>query len=434
MANLSLTVHSTITVMIFVITLVFILKKPWNISESISTVAGGCAMLIYGSVTFNQSWQTIFGSLDVMVFLFALMLFSALLDEAGFFEWCAIHAARAAQGNGRALYRNVFLVGAATTAFLSLDTTAIILTPIVVTFVQKLKLQSRPFLVACAYVANTASLLLPVSNLTNLLFQHSFKLPFFSFAAYMFLPQLVAIGLNYWLFAKMFRSSLPESYEQNLPEPSSVIRNKAFFRAALVALCFVLVGYFVGALCGIPPFAIALCGCAILLVVGFFLKQLELSKLIKEISWELFPFVLGLFVVIKGVENLGLVNLFSSALSKVGHQSFLQIVAIAFATGLGSNVVNNVPMALLSISVLEKAHLHGVSAELAAILGCNLGPNLTVAGSLATMLVITAARKRGENISAWEFFKVGVLVTPLLLVACSGALWLSILLFGGLAK
>jgi arsenical pump membrane protein len=414
--------HLFLTLAFFVLTLVLLFVRPRGLHEAWATVIGGGLMLIFGLVTWAQAWQMIVEGKDVLFFLFTLMLLSALLDKSGFFEWAAIHAARAARGSGPALYRNVFLLGAVTTAFLSLDTTAIILTPVVLAFVMRLKLNSKPFLFACAFVANTASLLLPVSNLTNLLFASAFHLPFAQFALNMALPQLVVLVANYLLFRWWFRREIPKQFQtDHLPEPKSVLPDPPFFYGALVVLGFVFVGYFIGSLRGIPPYQIALAGCAGLLVWAAARKQVD-GKVWHEISWPLFPFVIGLFVVVRGVESLGIAPLAAQGLHHVGQSTLPQILATAFGGGLGSNVVNNIPMALLAISVLEKAHLPA-AAQYGALLGCNLGPNLAVTGSLATMLVITGARKRGEDIGAWQFFKVGVVVTPILLLAASLALW-----------
>jgi arsenical pump membrane protein len=247
----------------------------------------------------------------------------------------------------------------------------------------------------------------------------------------MLLPQIVAISLNYLIFAFMFRKTLPETYESDLLQPSSAIKNDRFFKLSLFVLVLVLVGYFVGSLCHIQPYAVALAGCSILLIGGFGLKQIAWSELRREVSWELFPFVIGLFVVVKAVENIGIASFAVSLLKQLADHDFLQTLAIAFISGIGSNIVNNIPMALVAISIVKELHqTASQQCMFASLLGCNLGPNLTIFGSLATMLVITAARKRGENIGAWDFFKAGAVVTPLLLVACSVALWVSKKLFG----
>ena len=183
-----------LTLAVFVLTLALLFLRPGNLHEAWATCLGGALMLLLRLETPLQAWKTMMQGLDVLAFLLALMLLSALLDKAGFFAWAAILAARAARGDGKALFRNVFLLGALVTAFLSLDTTAIILTPVVLAFVKRLNLPARPFLLACAFVANTASLLLPVSNLTNLLFQSAFHLQFGVFALRMAGPQIAALA------------------------------------------------------------------------------------------------------------------------------------------------------------------------------------------------------------------------------------------------
>ena len=420
--------HLVLTLFIFVLTLALILLRPRGMHEAWATVIGGALMLFFGLETPRQAGQTLAQGLDVLLFLLALLLLSDLLRASGFFDWAAIHAARAARGDGRELYRNVFLLGALITAFLSLDTTAVILTPIVLSFVQRLRLPSRPFLLVCAFVANTGSLLLPVSNLTNLLFVSAFHLGFGAFALRMALPQLVAVAVNYALFRRLFARDLPGQFApDDLPEPNSVLPDAPYFRGAVAVLGCVLVGYFVGSLSGVPPYAVALAGCAVLFGWGLWRRQVGVG-IVREISWPLFPFVVGLFVVVRGVENLGLAGLAARGLLDAGRQPLAQILVTAFGAGLGSNVVNNIPMALLAISVLHHAP-PAAPTLYGALLGCDLGPNLTLAGSLATMLVISSARRGGEDIGARDFFAAGLRTTPLLLLSAGLALWLTLRIF-----
>ncbi|MBV9848687.1 MAG: arsenic transporter [Armatimonadetes bacterium] len=418
----------TLTLAIFLLTLALILIRPRGLHEAWATVLGGGLMLLCGLETGAQAWRTVAQGADVLLFLLALLLLSDLLRASGFFEWAAILAARAAGGDGRALFRNVFLLGALITAFLSLDTTAVILTPIVLSFVGRLRLTPRPFLLACAFVANTGSLLLPVSNLTNLLFVSAFRIRFETFALHMALPLVVAVAVNYALFRRLFGRDLPDCFDEDaLPPPGSVLPDAPYFRGAVAVLLCVLIGYFVGSLTGVPPYVIALAGCAALLAWGLWRRQVDWG-ILREITWPLFPFVIGLFVVVRGVENLGLAGAAARGLADAGRAPLAQILATAFGAGVGSNVVNNIPMALLAISVLKHVPA-SVPAQYGALLGCDLGPNLTVAGSLATMLVISSARRQGEDIGARQFFAVGVWTTPPLLLVSGLALWLTLRLF-----
>ncbi len=420
--------HIVLTAAVFLLTLLLILVRPRGMNEAWATVLGGGLMLLLRLETPRQAWRTTVQGADVLVFLLAVMLLSALLDKSGFFDWAAVLAARAAKGRGNALYRNVFVLGAATTALLSLDTTAIIITPLVLAFVQRLRLRPLPFLLACAFVANTGSLLLPVSNLTNLLFQSAFHLKFGPFALRMALPQIGAVLVNFLVFRRLFRADLPGEFDlAALPEPGRVVKDQPYFRGAVGVLACVFVGYFAGSLRGVPPYAVALAGCGVLLIWGILRKQVG-ADILREISWPLFPFVVGLFVVIQGVENLGLAALIARGLGAAGHSPLVLILTAAFGAAAGSNVVNNIPMALLAISVLREAHAAS-PALYGALLGCNIGPNLTPAGSLATMLVITTARKKGEDVSAGQFLRAGLWTTPLVLLTACVLLWLSLSVF-----
>lgn len=415
--------HVLLTLGVFFLTLILMFVRPRGLSEAWAAVTGAALMLGLGLVTWRDAWATTAQGADVLLFLFALMLFSGLLDQSGFFEWAAVLAARAADGRARTLFRNLFLLGFATTALLSLDTTAIILTPIVLAFVARLRLTAKPYLLACAFVANTGSLLLPVSNLTNLLFVSGLQLGFARFALVMALPQLAALAANYLIFRQLFRAALESQFEtESLPSPMSVVPDRAYFGAALATLALVLIGYFFSSLAGVPPYIVALCGCAVLLIVGSARHRVEWKRIGGEIAWPLFPFVAGLFVVIRGVENLGLARigteLVDSAISPLGH-----VLAAAFGAAIGTNLINNIPMALVSIAVVRHAGASLYSVY-GALLGCNIGPNLTLTGSLATMLVITSARKRGEEVGAKDFFRAGIVATPLILFAGAIALWL----------
>lgn len=421
--------HLIVTLSVFALTLILVLTKPRGMDESWATVLGGALMLLLGLENVSQAVQTISDGSSVLIFLLALCLFSALLDKAGFFEWAALHTTRLSKGSGKALYLNVFLLGGLTTALLSLDTTAIILTPVVLSFVRHLNLKATAFLVACVFVSNTGSLLLPISNLTNLLFQSAFHYDFARFTLLMILPQIFALIANYLLLLFVFRKSLPGNFDvSQLPEPKSVVKDSPYFRASLIVFLLVMIGYFAGSIFHIQPYVIALGGCVLLGGVGIVRKQLDFAIIARDIPWSLFPFVAGLFVVIRGVENLGLSEFAAAQLNMLGDDPLRQIIATAFGAGLGSNVINNIPMALLAISVLSHSHATS-AAQYGALLGCNLGPNLTVAGSLATMLVISTARKKGEDLSALEFFKIGLIITPILLLVSSIGLWISLLIY-----
>ena len=416
-----------LTLAVFAATLLCILVRPRGLHEAWGAVGGGLLMLILHLETPAQAWRVTQTGQDALLFLLSLLLLSALLERSGFFEWAAVQAARRAQGDGRRLYRNVFLLGALITATLSLDTTAVILTPVVLGFVSRLKLPARPYLFACAFVANAASLPLPVSNLTNLLFTGAFHLPFAGFFARMILPQCAALTLNYFLFRCLFRNELPPEFSgDDLLGPQSLVPNEGYFRVSVGILCLVLIGYFAAPFVHLPPYAVGFAGCLGLAIWGVRTQCVDRS-LVREISWSVFPFVVGLFVVIGGVENLGLTGNVAQSLTSLQRHPLLGILAVAGGAGAASNVVNNIPAALLARSALQQAH-SGAPLVYAALLGTNIGPNLTLSGSLATLLVREAARRKGEDLRAGDFLQIGLRVTPLMLLVSALTLWLTFLL------
>lgn len=416
-----------LTLAVFAVTLFWILTRPRGLHEAWGAAGGAFLMLALRLETPAQAWRVTQTGQDALLFLLSLLLLSALLERSGFFEWAAVEAARRAAGDGQRLYRNVFLLGALITAALSLDTTAVILTPVVLAFVSRLKLPARPYLLACAFVANAASLPLPVSNLTNLLLAGAFHLSFAGFFLRMLLPQCVALLLLYFLFRQLFRRELPPQFsDADLPQPQSVVPDASYFRASVGILCLVLAGYFAAPFVHLPPYAVGFAGCVGLMSWGIRTRRVGWG-LVREISWPVFPFVVGLFIVIGGVENLGLTAPLAHCLALLQAHSLWGMLAVAGGAGAASNIVNNLPAALLARSVLVQAHA-GAPLIYASLLGTNIGPNITLSGSLATLLVREAARKKGEDIMAKDFFAIGLCVTPLVLLAATLTLWLTFLL------
>jgi len=418
--------REAITLAVFAAALLGTLLRPRGWNEAWWTASGALVLLLLGLVTPGMAWSVTWAGREMLFFLLALLILAAQLEKSGFFEWAAIHAARLAGGDARRLYRNVFLLGAAITATLSLDTTAVILTPLVLAFVARLNLPAQPYVFACAFVANTASLLLPVSNLTNLLFTSAFHLSFGSFVARMALPQIAALAVNYACFRWLFRGQLPDSFDSSpLPDPDSVIPHRGYFLGAVSILGLVFVGYFAAPFAHLPPYSVGFAGCFLLGLWGIRTQQFNLS-LLREVAWPLFPFVIGLFVLVRGVENLGLTTSASEWLSTSNSHHFSTLLITAAGVGGVSNIVNNIPAALLARGVLQSSHA-APPLIYSALIGTNLGPNLTLFGSLATMLVLTTSRKKGVDIRGLDFFRIGLIVTPLTVLVAALLLWVTYL-------
>jgi arsenical pump membrane protein len=419
--------RTALTLGIFAATVALVIRKPRGYSEAVWTVLSALALLALGLATPRDVVEVTLAGKGVLLFLLALLLLSALVDASGFFAWAAIHAARRARGDGRALYRNVFLLGAGVTVALSLDTTAVMLTPLVLAFVTRLRLPARPYVIACAFVANIGSLLLPTSNLTNLLFVEAFHLGFARFAARMLLPQVVALAVTYGLCRLRFRAELPPRFDAAaLGDPASAVAHPGYFRAATVVLGLVFAGYFVAPLAGVAPYVVAFAGAAVLFGYGLRSGRVG-ARVLREISWDLFPFVIGLFVVVRAVEHLGFAGAAAGWLERHARAPLAGLAVGAAGTAVAANVMNNLPAALLARTVIADAHAADPTVY-GALLGANIGPNVVPFGSLATMLVLAVARRKGQPLRGVEVLKTGLWMTPLVLAAALAALAAS---FGG---
>ncbi len=409
------------TLVVFAAVLVAVVVRPRGWNEAWWTVFGALAMLGLGLVSPREAIAAAFAGKNALLFLLSLLSLSMLVGKSGFFEWAALRCARFAKGDARVLYRNAFLLGAIVTAVLSLDTTAVILTPVVLALVRRLKLPAAPYVALCAFVANVGSLLLPVSNLTNILFADAFRLGFAFFASRMLVPQLTALLATYAILRWHFRGELPERFEhESLPSAHSAVPDRPYFIMCVTVLILVLIGYFLLPLVGVAPYVIAFAGSGALAIAGAARGRVPL-RAVGELAWGVFPFVLGFFVVVRGLENLGLVERLSAWLPHLTPGSKGSLLVVSGATAAASNVMNNLPAALLSRSVLLESHAD-VGMVLAGLVGADVGPMITPFGSLATMLVLALARREGQEPRAGRLLALGLWATPLIVVAATVAL------------
>jgi arsenical pump membrane protein len=417
-------VRVVVTLTVFAAMLVLVVVRPRGWNEAWWTMLGAGAMLTLGLVSPRQALDVTLAGKSALLFLLSLLVLSLLVGKSGFFDWAAIRSARFARGNARSLYRNAFVLGAIVTAILSLDTTAVILTPVVLALIKRLKLPAAPYIVLCAFVANVGSLALPISNLTNILFTETFHLTFSSFASRMLGPQLVALFVTYAVLRRYFRREMPACFDSEaLPDLASVVRSRAYFRICVTVLGVVLVGYFLAPLVGVEPYVVAFAGSGVLGIAGFATGCVQ-ARALGELAWGVFPFVVGLFCAVRGIENLGIVDLSSRWLSHLSPEAPGTLLVASGATALASNVMNNLPAALVARSVLLSAGAH-TGTVLAALVGADVGPIVTPFGSLATMLVLVLARREGHQVRAGRLVLLGLWATPLIVGASALALMLT---------
>jgi arsenical pump membrane protein len=408
-----------LAVSIFASTLALVLVRPRGWHEGVWASLGAAAAGAGGLVTVHDLEDVLGIAREPLLFLLGLLVLSKLVERSGFFEWAAAHAARRARGRGDALFRNVFVLGALTTATLSLDTTALLVTPLVLACVRRLELPARPYVVACAFVANAGSMFLPVSNLTNLLFAGHFGFTFGSFAARMLAPQLVALAATYLLLRRVSRRDLVAFDPTRCGDPAASIPHARYFRATWIVLVATLVAYFVAPHVGVPPYAVAFAACVGLAVTSIGSGRVDAS-IVRELAWGVFPFAVGLFVVVRGLENVGLSRAAAAALAQLAAGP-ARTLALAAASTLGSNVANNLPAALFARTVLGTAGASPADV-LATLVGLDVGPNVFVFASLATMLVLDVARRAGTPVAGRDLVWAGLRVTPIAVLGAAAVL------------
>ncbi|GLV54969.1 arsenic transporter [Dictyobacter sp. S3.2.2.5] len=428
--HLSNQVRTILIAIITVVTLLGIMLRPWKMNEAQVALLGAALLLLLGLITPQKALFTLVGDWNTFFFFLGMMSLSALAEVAGLFDWLAFQAARLSGSSARRLFFNTFLLGTLISMFLSNDATALILTPIVYTLVTRLRLPILPFLFACTFIADTASFLLPVSNPINIIVTSRFPLDLWAFLRLLFLPSLLVIGLNIGIFFLLYRRQLSGHFDlKRLPNLEETIGHKTYFRYTCGVLICVGVAYIVASATQFPLSLVTLGGALLLLIGALGWKQITISKLGKQLSWSIFGFIAGMFIVVQALESTGLTTQFGQLLLHLSGNTPLGAVMVGtLGSALGTNLINNVPMAVVLTSSLQSvqhsslAVQHGFVA--ATIFGCDLGPNLTTVGSLATVLWLLILRQRNLDVSGWDYFKVGIITTPLLLIVGALTIWL----------
>lgn len=417
---------------LFAITIALTLLRPRGWPAPLWPALAGVGLIVSGLMGLERVLETLIDGASALSFLFALLVYGALLERSGFFEWSALHGARLANGSLNRLFLNFYLLAALITFTLSLDTTAVLLTPILLALTHQLRISAAPFLVMTIFISNAGSLLLPVSNLTNILFAARFELGPAVFLKWMLLPQLAVLLLLYALLRFIFRDELRASFSAAaLPEPARAIKESAYFKLCLLSFPLIAAGYLIAPSFGLTPSAPLFAASALLGLAALRLRILH-RDFILALPWGLFPLVFGLFLLVRFIGDSGLYAESLDALLQLGDSSH-ELFTLASLIGLATNLGNNLPIALFIHDLFAQglvAELAGSGALLfASLIGANIGPLLTPFGSLATLLILSIAAKGGERLSLRRYLGLAALITPPLFIAAMAALSLSEWLF-----
>ena len=415
--------HSALALVIFGATLLAVVTRPRRIGEAWSASVGAGLMLLTGAVDPGSALAAIGGEWNLFLFFLGLMLTAAVADMAGFFDWAASLAAAAARGSGRRLLFNVFVLGALITTFLSNDATAIILTPVVYSIATRLRLRVMPYLFAVSFVANAASMTLPISNPINVLTGDRLHAPLSVYESHLFVGSIASIGITLAVFMAVFWRTTGRRFDFDWRSAlAAATVDRTFFRIVLTGLGLLAVAYMIGSALLLPLGVIAVAGGGGLLAVAAVRRRASREQLRAHVSPSLFVYIAALFVLVRGVQDAGITAVFVSGAVAHATDSASAVVAGLLGSAVTSNLVNNLPGILVFLS---GAQAGGVSAHLrtpflfGALAGADLGPNLTPVGALSTMLWLVIVRRRGVEVSAWDYLRLGALVAPLTLIAAA---------------
>lgn len=414
-----------LALLIFVATLVLVIWQPRGLGIGWSAAGGAVVALALGLVHLSDIpvvWGIVWNATAAFV---AVIIISLLLDEAGFFEWAALHFARWGQGSGRKLFALIVLLGAAVSALFANDGAALILTPIVMAMLVALGFSpaaTLAFVMAAGFIADTASLPLVVSNLVNIVSADFFNIGFNDYAAVMVPVNLVAVAASLTALYFFFRKDLPVTYDVRLLRaPAAAIRDRSVFRAGWVVLALLLIGFFGLEPLGVPVSVVAGVGAVLLLAVAAKGGIIGVTKVLKGAPWQIVVFSLGMYLVVYGLRNAGLTAHLAGVLNQLSHAGLWgAALGTGFLSAGLSSVMNNMPTVLVGALSIDQSNATGVIKEAmiyANIIGCDLGPKITPIGSLATLLWLHVLARKGTTIAWGYYLRVGITLTiPVLTV------------------
>lgn len=385
-----------------------VLARPFKLPEATWAVVGAALLLVFNLLPWPDGLAAIGKGTDVYLFLVGMMLLSEAARREGLFDWVAVFAVNLAKGSQSRLFLLIYVIGVVVTTFLSNDAAAVVLTPAVIAAARKAQAKPLPYLFICAFIANAASFVLPISNPANLVLYGDHMPPLSAWFASFALPSAVSIVVTYAVLRYTQRAGLADACAVGAERtPLTAGGWTALTGIVCTAIGLLLVSWFDRPL-GLPTCVLgALTAAAVLIRSGS-----NPWPMVKQMSWSVLPLVAGLFVVVEALQRTGVVDALANFLRSGIESSPLGTSAAASAVlAFGSNIINNLPAGLLASSTILQAKPPQVVID-TLLIGVDIGPNLSITGSLATILWLTALRRDGEDVSFWSFLKVGCAVMP----------------------
>ncbi len=401
--------------LVFLATLTMVIVQPRGLQIGTSAIIGAVVALVLGIVSFSDVVEVSSIVWDATLAFIGIIIMSMVLDEIGFFEWCAIKMAKLSNGRGHLMFVYALLLGAFVSALFANDGAALILTPILLAKMRILQLNLKTiiaFLLAGGFISDSASLPFVFSNLTNIVTANYFNIGFLDYTLNMIVPFILSVIVSIVVLWLVLRKDIPKEVDVSLlKNPDDVLKSKPLFYASWVFLALLLCAYFVGDAYDLPISVFALGGALIFLGVASYLKVARAWLTIKTAPWQVVWFSIGLYIVVYGLKNAGLTDYLASILvSLADKRDLLAVVGTGFISAFLSAVMNNMPT--IMIMDISLANIGNEAMIYANIVGCNLGPKMTPFGSLATLLWLHVLAQKGVKISFAEYSKFGLIVTP----------------------
>jgi arsenical pump membrane protein len=397
-----------------------VIVRPWHLSEALWATLGACALVIFGLLPWPQALVAIGKGWDVYLFLAGMMLLSELARREGLFDFLAAHAVRLSDGAPRRLFLLAYAIGTVVTIFMSNDATAVVLTPAVYAAARQARAEPLPYLLVCAFIANAASFVLPISNPANLVIYGAHLPALRQWLAQFALPSVVAILATYGLHRVLMRRALRGAIATDIPIPALSTAGRTTAYGIVGVAVALLAASFYDLPLGWPTLTVTT-----LVAAAVLLRKREAPwATLKGMSWSVLVLVAGLFVLVEALQYTGVVAQLTAVVQAAAQHSTAGAAwGVGIVIAIASNLINNLPMGLIAGDALNAVPIDPL-VHAAATIAIDLGPNLSVTGSLATILWLTAIRREGTNVSAWVFLRYGMVVMPVALLLALAALLL----------